>query len=206
MFKSSIIPLIFTFITYYYFAKRRPYFLKQISYIYFIIFVTLFFFLFFFSLTLYFWNSNLYSRFLILAFWYLLSILYLYFFFIIFVTFFLSLSFFLVFFYITLYIWNSKLYSRFLIYAFWYFLSILYLYFLYNFCDFVCFCLFVFCLSFSSFFLTLYFWNSKLYSRFLTFAFWYLLSTLYLYFLYNFCDFVCFCLFVFSLSFPSSFL
>ena len=35
------------------------------------------FFLFFFSLILYFWKSNLYSRFLIFAFWYLLSILYL---------------------------------------------------------------------------------------------------------------------------------
>jgi len=43
-------------------------------------------------------------------------------------------------------------------------------------------------------------WNSKLYSRFLMYAFWYLLSILYLYFLYNFCDFVCFCLFV---CFPS---
>ena len=31
----------------------------------------------FFSLILYFWKSNLYSRFLIFAFWYLLSILYL---------------------------------------------------------------------------------------------------------------------------------
>ena len=35
------------------------------------------FFFSFFSLILYFWNSNLYSRFLIFAFWYLLSILYL---------------------------------------------------------------------------------------------------------------------------------
>ena len=48
-------------------------YLKQTSYIYifFIIFVT------FFSLILNFWKSNLYSRFLIFAFWYLLSILYL---------------------------------------------------------------------------------------------------------------------------------
>ena len=37
----------------------------------------MFFFFFFFSLILYFWKSNLYSRFLIFAFWYLLSILYL---------------------------------------------------------------------------------------------------------------------------------
>ena len=36
MFKSSITPLIFIFLTYYYFAKKRerPYFLKQTSYIY----------------------------------------------------------------------------------------------------------------------------------------------------------------------------
>ena len=54
------------------------------TYIFFIIFVTLFclfyffsFFSFFFSLTLYFWNSKLYSRFLIFAFRYLLPILYL---------------------------------------------------------------------------------------------------------------------------------
>ena len=40
---------------------------------FFIIFVTFFFF----SLILYFWKSNLYSRFLIFAFWYLLSVLYL---------------------------------------------------------------------------------------------------------------------------------
>ena len=60
----------------------------------------------------------------------------------------------------------------FLIYAFWYLISILYLYFLYNFCDIVCFCFFVRFLSlFFFFFLTLYFWNSKVYSRFLTFAF-----------------------------------
>ena len=37
-----------------------------------------FFFFFFFSLILCFWNSNLYTRFLIFAFWYLLSILYIY--------------------------------------------------------------------------------------------------------------------------------
>ena len=37
----------------------------------------MFFFFFFFSLILYFWKSNLYSRFLIFAFWYLLSNLYL---------------------------------------------------------------------------------------------------------------------------------
>ena len=102
--------------------------------------------------------------------------------------------------FLTLYFLNSKLYSRFLIYAFWYLLSILYRYFLYNFCDFVCFCFFLsLSLFFFFFFLTLYFWNSKLYSRFLTFAFWYLLSILNLYFLYNFHNLVCFCLFVFSL-------
>ena len=45
-FKSSITHLIFTFITYYYFAKRRPYFYKSKLhiYIYFIIFVTFFLF------------------------------------------------------------------------------------------------------------------------------------------------------------------
>ena len=81
-FKSSTVPLIFTFITYYFAKKKekRPeFFLQQTSYIYiFYNFLTLFFFS-FFSLTLYFWNSKLYSRFLIYAFWYLLSILYLYF-------------------------------------------------------------------------------------------------------------------------------
>ena len=51
--------------------KKDPIF-KQTSCIYFIILVTLFF-----SLILYFWESNLYSRFFIFAFWYLLSILYL---------------------------------------------------------------------------------------------------------------------------------
>ena len=118
-FKSSITPLIFTFITYYLQKKKDPIFLKaNFIYIFFIIFVTLFFFsffhfFFFFSLTSYFWNSKLYCRFLIFAFWYLLSILYL-FFKIIFVTFFL----FFFFFSLTLYFWNSKLYSRFLIFAF----------------------------------------------------------------------------------------
>ena len=110
------------------------------------------------------------------------------------------LSFFL-FFYITLYIWNSKLYSRFLIYGFWFLLSILYLYFLYNFCNFVFVWGFFISFFFFFFFLTLYFLNSKLYSRLLTFAFWYLLSILYLYFLYNFRDFVC----LFFLSFFSFF-
>ena len=44
IFKSSITPLIFIFITYYYFLKK--FFLKQTSYIYFLItFVTLFFLL-----------------------------------------------------------------------------------------------------------------------------------------------------------------
>jgi len=95
-----------------------------------------------------------------------------YIFFIIFVTLFLFVcffSFFFFFFSLTLYFWNLKLYSRFLIFAFWYLLSNLYLYFLYNFCDFF----FFLFLSFFSFFfsLTLYFWNSKLYSRFLIFAF-----------------------------------
>ena len=69
-FKSSITPLIFTFISYYYFAKQKNLFLKAnfiYIYIYFIIFVSLFF-----SLLLYFWDSNLYSRFLIFVFWYLL--------------------------------------------------------------------------------------------------------------------------------------
>ena len=48
---ETVSDFIFHFITYYYFAKKkkrereRPYFLKQTSYIYFIIFVTLFFFL-----------------------------------------------------------------------------------------------------------------------------------------------------------------
>jgi len=97
--KSSIIPLIFTFITYY-FAKKK----------------TLFFFF---------------------------SKLHIYIFFIIFWLFFFFFS-------LTLYFWNSKLYSRFLIYAFWYLISILYLYFLYNFCDIVRICLFVFSLYFSS--------------------------------------------------------
>ena len=64
--KSSITPLIFIFITYYYFAKKRPSFKSNFIYIYIKIFVTLFF-----SLILYFWESNLYSRFLIFAFWYL---------------------------------------------------------------------------------------------------------------------------------------
>ena len=152
---------------------------------FFIIFATLFvflcsfflsFFSFFFSLTSYFWNSKIYSRFLNLAFWYMLSILYLQFFLYNFCDFFLlffPLCFFLFFFYITSYICNSKLYSRFLIYAFWYLISILYMYFLYNFCDIVfvgLFSLFIFLLLL---FLTLYFWNSKLYSRFLIFAFWY---------------------------------
>ena len=67
-FKSSITPLIFIFITYYYFSKKDPIFKANFIYIFLIIFVTLFFF--FFSLILYFWKSNLYSRFLIFAFWY----------------------------------------------------------------------------------------------------------------------------------------
>ena len=75
IFKSSTTPLIFIFITYYYFSKKDPIFKANFIYIFLIIFVTLFFF--FFSLILYFWKSNLYSRFLIFAFWYLLSILYL---------------------------------------------------------------------------------------------------------------------------------
>ena len=88
-FKSSITPLIFAFITYYYFAKKRPLFFKaNFIYIFFIIFVTLFFF--FFSLTLCFWNSKLYSRFLTFAFCYLLSIC-TYIFFIIFVSLFFIL-------------------------------------------------------------------------------------------------------------------
>ena len=62
----------FPFIMYYYFAKRKDPILKANFYIFFIIFVILFGFL-----ILYFWESNLYSRFLIFAFWYLLSILYL---------------------------------------------------------------------------------------------------------------------------------
>jgi len=53
------------------------FFKANFIYIYFITFVTLFFF-FSFSSILCFWKSNLYSRFLIFAFWYLFSILYLY--------------------------------------------------------------------------------------------------------------------------------
>ena len=50
--------------------KETLYFKANFIYIYIIIFVTFFFF----SLILYFWKSNLYSRFLIFAFWYFLSI------------------------------------------------------------------------------------------------------------------------------------
>ena len=64
----------------------------------------------------------------------------------------------------------------------------------------LCFC---YCFLFFFFFsLKLYFWNSKLYSRFLTFAFWYVFSITYLYFLYNFFDF--FFLFLSFFSFFSS--
>ena len=89
-FKSPITPLIFTYKTTITLQKKRKdpiFFKKQTSYIYFLQFLlpcffspffSFFFFLLFFSLTLYFWNSKLHSRFLILAFWYLLSILYLY--------------------------------------------------------------------------------------------------------------------------------
>ena len=149
----------------------------------FFFFFSLCFFLFFFYITLYIWNPKLYSRFLIYGFWFLLSILYLYFLYnfcdFVFVWGFF-LSFFFFFFFLTLYFLNSKLYSRLLTFAFLYLLSMLYLYFIYNFCDFVFVCLFVF--SFFSFFysLTLYFWNSKLYSRFFILAFWYMLSILYL--------------------------
>ena len=66
-----IIPLIFISKTYYYLEKKTLFF-KQISYIY--IFYNFCHFVSFF-LILYFWDSNLYSRFLIFAFWYLLSIL-----------------------------------------------------------------------------------------------------------------------------------
>ena len=45
--------------------------------------------------------------------------------------------------------------------------------------------------------------NSKLYSRFLIYAFWYLLSILYLHFLYNLCDFICSCLLPFFSLFLS---
>ena len=55
----------------------------------------------------------------------------------------------------------------------WAFINFVPIFFFNNFCDFF----------FSSFFfffsLTLYFWNSKLYSRFLNFAFYYFLSILY---------------------------
>ena len=68
-----IIHFIFIFITYYYFAKMDPIF--KANFIYIFIFDT--FYDFVFSLKLYFWESNLYFRFLIFAFWYLLSILYL---------------------------------------------------------------------------------------------------------------------------------
>ena len=70
IFKFFITPFIFIFKTNYYLGKKTL-FLKQISYMLFIIFVILFF------LILYFWDFNLYSWFLIFAFWYLLSILYL---------------------------------------------------------------------------------------------------------------------------------
>ena len=54
-----------------------PIFYANFIYTFFYNFLTCFFFFFFFSLTLYFWNSKLYSSFSILAFWYMLSILYL---------------------------------------------------------------------------------------------------------------------------------
>ena len=129
----------------YYFAKKkkRPYFfflLQKTSNIYFIIFWPCFFvvvvvvvvvFFFFFSLTLYFWNSKFYSRFLTSAYWYLLSILYIYFLYnlcdFVVVVVFLFLSLFPFFFSLTLYFWNSKHYSRFLIFAFMYLSPILYL-------------------------------------------------------------------------------
>ena len=89
IFKSSISPLVFIFITYYYSpTKKDPIFKANFVYIFLILFFITFFnnscdfvffsFLFFFYfLILYFWKSNLYSRFLIFAFWYLLAILYL---------------------------------------------------------------------------------------------------------------------------------
>ena len=52
--------------------QKKTSLLKQTSYIFFIIFIILFCFV-----KLHFWESSLYSRFLIFAFWYLLSILYL---------------------------------------------------------------------------------------------------------------------------------
>ena len=69
IFKYSITSLIFIFITYYYLAKKDPIFKANFIYIFynFCDFVFL----------MYFWESNLYSRFLIFAFWYLLLILYL---------------------------------------------------------------------------------------------------------------------------------
>jgi len=51
--------------------KKKPYFLKQVPYI-----LKKILWLCFVFFILYFWESNLYSRFLIFAFWYLLSILY----------------------------------------------------------------------------------------------------------------------------------
>ena len=68
-FKFFIAPLIFIFITYknFFFAKKTL-FLKQTSYIYIYIFHN--FCDFFFSLILYFWKSNLYSGYLIFAFWF----------------------------------------------------------------------------------------------------------------------------------------
>ena len=162
------------------------YVINFVPIVFFIISVTFFslcFFLFFLYITLYIWNSKLYSRFLIYTFWYLISILYLYFLYNFMTLFvfacFLSLFFF--FFFLTLYFWNSKLYSRFLTLLFG--IS-------YQFCTYIFFIIFVtlfvfvcsFFLSFFSFSfsLTLYFWNSKLYSRLLIFGFMYLLPILYL--------------------------
>ena len=73
IFKSSITPLIFIFITYYSFSKKKTIFKANAIYI-FLWLLLLFsnnscdFFFFFFSLILYFWKSNLYSRFFNLCF------------------------------------------------------------------------------------------------------------------------------------------
>ena len=70
IFNFFITPLNFIFITYYYLAKNDPIFKVNFIYIYILWFCFVF-------LILYFWESNLYCRFLIFAFWYLLSIFYL---------------------------------------------------------------------------------------------------------------------------------
>ena len=57
-------------------CKKRPYFKANFIYIHTYIYYNFCDWFCFVLLMLYFWESNLYSRFLIFAFWYLLSILY----------------------------------------------------------------------------------------------------------------------------------